>query len=194
MFTLFIPMSKEFPLLFPDLVNHFNAIKGSTDDPDETDYEWSEDNFNFKVKEYPPDDYIPSSYNVLNYKNKFYRCAFDGHVIDGYLSEEIFDEYEDTYFDEEDTCAGEWIKIYQDSSREDIPEGCFLFEIPSIEEILDGGKKEKNEYISEDHEIITEWVDEIDEEDFKNIVYGIYGIGREVLFDNEFVIKKRYNG
>ena len=86
------------------------------------------------------------------------------------------------------------IKIYQDSSREDIPEGCFLFEIPSIEEILDGGKKEKNEYISEDHEIITEWVDEIDEEDFKNIIYGIYGIGREVLFDNEFVIKKRYNG
>ena len=48
------------------------------------------------------------------------------------------------------------IKIYQDSSREDIPEGCFLFEIPSIEEILDGAKKEKNEYISEDHEIITD--------------------------------------
>ena len=159
-------MSKEFPLLFPDLVNHFNAIKGSTDDPDETDYEWSEGNFNFKVKQYPPDDYIPSEYNVLNYKNKFYRCAFDGHVIDGYLSEELFNEYEDTYFDEEDTCAGEWIKIHQDSSREDIPEGFFLFEIPSIEEIIDGGKKEKNEYISEDHEIVTEWVDEIDEEDF----------------------------
>ena len=47
---------------------------------------------------------------------------------------------------------------------------------------------------SEDHEIITEWVDEIDEEDFKNIIYGIYGIGREVLFDDGFVIKKRYNG
>ena len=88
----------------------------------------------------------------------------------------------------------EWIKIYKDSSRQDIPEGCFLFEIPSIKEILDGGKKEKNEYISEDHEIITEWVDEIKEEDFKNIIYGIYGIGREVLFDDEFVIKKRYNG
>ena len=187
-------MNKKFPLLFPDLVNHFNAIKGSTDDPDETDYEWSEGNFNFKVKEYPPDEYIPSDYNVLNYKNKFYRCAFDGHVIDGYLSEELFDEYEDTYFDEEDTCAGEWIKIYKDSSREDIPEGNYLFEIPSIEEILDGGDKDKNEYISQDNEIITEWVDEIDEEDFKNIIYGVYGIGREVLFDDEFVIMKRYNG
>ena len=187
-------MPKKFPILFPDLRSDFELIKGSSDDPDETDYEWSEGNLNFKVKEYSPDDYIPSEYNVLNYKNKFYRCAFDGHVIDGYLSEELFDEYEETYFDEEDTCAGEWIKIYKNSSREDIPEGCYLFEIPSIEEILDGGKKEKNEYISEDHEIVTEWVDEIKEEDFKNIIYGIYGIGREVLFDDEFVIKKRYNG
>ena len=187
-------MSKKFPILFPDLLAHFELIKGSSDDPDETDYEWNEGNLNFKVKEYSPDDYIPSEYNVLNYKNKFYRCAFDGHVIDGYLSEELFDEYEDTYFDEEDTCAGEWIKIYKNSSREDIPEGFYLFEIPSIEEILDGGEKEKNEYISEDHEIVTEWVDEIDEEDFKNIIYGVYGIGREVLFDDQFVIKKRYNG
>ena len=114
-------MYKKFPILFPDLLADFQLIKGSSDDPDETDYEWSEGNLNFKVKEYSPDDYIPSEYNVLNYKNKFFRCAFDGHVIDGYLSKELFDEYEDTYFDEEDTCAGEWIKIYKNSSREDIP-------------------------------------------------------------------------
>ena len=120
--------------------------------------------------------------------------SFDGHVIEGYLSEELFDEYEDTYFDEEDTCAGEWIKIYKNSSRGDVPEGSYLFEIPSIEEILDGGKKGGNEYISEDHEIVTEWVDEIDEEDFKNIIYGVYGFGREVLFDDGFVIQNRYNG
>ena len=59
-------MNKKFPLLFPVLVDHFKAIKGSSDDPDETDFEWSEGNFNFKVKEYQPDDYIPSEYNVLN--------------------------------------------------------------------------------------------------------------------------------
>ena len=35
-------MNKKFPLLFPVLVDHFKAIKGSSDDPDETDYEWSE--------------------------------------------------------------------------------------------------------------------------------------------------------
>ena len=64
-------MNKKFPLLFPVLVDHFKAIKGSSDDPDETDFEWSEGNFNFKVKEYQPDDYIPSEYNVLYYKNKF---------------------------------------------------------------------------------------------------------------------------
>ena len=45
-------MNKKFPLLFPVLVDHFKAIKGSSDDPDETDFEWSEGNFNFKVKEY----------------------------------------------------------------------------------------------------------------------------------------------
>ena len=54
--------------------------------------------------------------------------------------------------------------------------------------------KRKNEYISEDHEIITQWVDETNEEDFKNIIYDVYGFGREVLFDDGVVIKKRYNG
>ena len=28
------------------------------------------------------------------------------------VSEKVFDEYEDTFFDEEDTFEGEWIKIY----------------------------------------------------------------------------------
>ncbi len=40
-------MNNKFPLLYPDLVNHFKAIQGCTDDPDETDYEWSEGNLNF---------------------------------------------------------------------------------------------------------------------------------------------------
>ena len=29
---------------------------------------------------------------------------------------------------------------------------------------------------------------------FKNILYGVYGFGREVLFDDGFVIQNRYNG
>ena len=39
-------MSKKFPILFPDLLADFQLIKGSSDDPDETDYEWSEGNLN----------------------------------------------------------------------------------------------------------------------------------------------------
>ena len=45
-------MTKKFPIFFPDLRFDFELIKGSSDDPDETDYEWSEGNLNFKVKEY----------------------------------------------------------------------------------------------------------------------------------------------
>jgi len=39
-------MYKKFPILFPDLLADFQLIKGSNDDPYETDYEWSEGNLN----------------------------------------------------------------------------------------------------------------------------------------------------
>lgn len=32
-------MYKKFPILFPDLLADFELIKGSSDDPDATDYE-----------------------------------------------------------------------------------------------------------------------------------------------------------
>ena len=33
-------MFKKFPILFPELLADFELIKGSSDAPDETDYEW----------------------------------------------------------------------------------------------------------------------------------------------------------
>ena len=38
-------MYKKFPILFPDLLADFQLIKGSSDDHDETDYEWSGFNY-----------------------------------------------------------------------------------------------------------------------------------------------------
>ena len=37
-------MFKKFPILFPKLIADFELIKGSSDAPDETVYEWSEGN------------------------------------------------------------------------------------------------------------------------------------------------------
>jgi len=45
-------MYKKFPILFPDLLADFQLIKGSSDDPDETDYELSEGNLIFKDKHF----------------------------------------------------------------------------------------------------------------------------------------------
>ena len=82
----------------------------------------------------------------------------------------------------------------EDSEEDEAPEGYYSFSIPSIVQLLDGGKKIDNRCINEDHEIDTDWLIDTDEKDFKNIIYGVYGFGKEVLFNDEFVIKNRYNG
>ena len=45
-------MPKKFPILFPDLRSDFELIKGSSDDPDETDYEWNEGNHEYYFEDY----------------------------------------------------------------------------------------------------------------------------------------------
>ena len=110
------------------------------------------------------------------------------------MSKELFEKYNDDYFDEEYIVSGEWIEINEDSEEDEAPEGYYSFSIPSIVQLLDGGKKIDNRCINEDHEIDTDWLIDTDEKDFKNIIYGVYGFGKEVLFNDEFVIKERYNG
>ena len=186
-------MSKEYPLLFPELVKQFNSLDDS--DEDYIEDEWEEEGLNYKVIEYPSNDISPyKDFRVLCYKNNFYRCSFDDHAIEGYMSKELFEKYNDDYFDEEYIVSGEWIEINEDSEEDEAPEGYYSFSIPSIVQLLDGGKKIDNRCINEDHEIDTDWLIDTDEKDFKNIIYGVYGFGKEVLFNDEFVIKNRYNG
>ena len=186
-------MSKEYPLLFPELVNQFNSLDDS--DEDYIEDEWEEEGLNYKVIEYPSNDISPyKDFRVLCYKNNFYRCSFDDHAIEGYMSKELFEKYNDDYFDEEYIVSGEWIEINEDSEEDEAPEGYYSFSIPSIVQLLDGGKKIDNRCINEDHEIDTDWLIDTDEKDFKNIIYGVYGFGKEVLFNDEFVIKHRYIG
>ena len=186
-------MSKEYPLLFPELVKQFNSLDDS--DEDYIEDEWEEEGLNYKVIEYPSNDiFLYKDFRVLCYKNNFYRCSFDDHAIEGYMSKELFEKYNDDYFDEEYIVSGEWIEINEDSEEDEAPEGYYSFSIPSIVQLLDGGKKIDNRCVNEDHEIDTDWLIDTDEKDFKNIIYGIYGFGKEVLFNDEFVIKNRYNG
>ena len=186
-------MSKEYPLLFPELVKQFNSLDDS--DEDYIEDEWEEEGLNYKVIEYPSNDISPyNDFRVLCYKNNFYRCSFDDHAIEGYMSKELFEKYNDDYFDEEYIVSGEWIEINEDSEEYEAPEGYYSFSIPSIVQLLDGGKKIDNRCINEDHEIDTDWLIDTDEKDFKNIIYGVYGFGKEVLFNDEFVIKHRYIG
>ena len=186
-------MSKEYPLLFPELVKQFNSLDDS--DEDYIEDEWEEEGLNYKVIEYPSNDISPyKDFRVLCYKNNFYRCSFDDHAIEGYMSKKLFEKYNDDYFDEEYIVSGEWIEINEDSEEDEAPEGYYSFSIPSIVQLLDGGKKIDNRCVNEDHEIDTDWLIDTDEKDFKNIIYGIYGFGKEVLFNDEFVIKNRYNG
>ena len=186
-------MSKEYPLLFTDLVEQFNSLDDS--DEDYIEDEWDEDGLNYKVIEYPSNDISPyNEFRVLCYKNNYYRCSFDDHVIEGYMSKELFEKYNDLYFDEEYLVVGEWININKDLNDEDIPKGNYSFSIPSVVKLKDGGKKIKNGCINEDHEIDTDWLYDMDEKDFKNILYGVYGFGREVLFNEEFIIGYRYMG
>ena len=186
-------MSKEYPLLFPELVKQFNSLDDS--DEDYIEDEWEEEGLNYKVIEYPSNDiFLYKDFRVLCYKNNFYRCSFDDHAIEGYMSKELFEKYNDDYFDEEYIVSGEWIEINEDSEEDEAPEGYYSFSIPSIVQLLDGGKKIDNRCINEDHEIDTDWLIDTDEKDFKNIIYGVYGFGKEVLFNDEFVIKNRYNG
>tara|TARA_B100001093_G_C26590376_1_gene911215 strand:+ start:223 stop:783 length:561 start_codon:yes stop_codon:yes gene_type:complete len=186
-------MSKEYPLLFPELVKQFNSLDDS--DEDYIEDEWEEEGLNYKVIEYPSNDIFRyKDFRVFCYKNNFYRCSFDDHAIEGYMSKELFEKYNDDYFDEEYIVSGEWIEINEDSEDDEVPEGYYSFSIPSIVQLLDGGKKIDNRCINEDHEIDTDWLIDTDEKDFKNIIYGVYGFGKEVLFNDEFVIKERYNG
>ena len=186
-------MSKEYPLLFPELVKQFNSLDDS--DEDYIEDEWEEEGLNYKVIEYPSNDIYPyNDFRVLCYKNNFYRCSFDDHAIEGYMSKELFEKYNDDYFDEEYIVSGEWIEINEDSEEDEAPEGYYSFSIPSIVQLLDGGKKIDNRCINKDHEIDTDWLIDTDEKDFKNIIYGVYGFGKEVLFNDEFVIKHRYIG
>ena len=186
-------MSKEYPLLFTDLVEQFNSLDDS--DEDYIEDEWDEDGLNYKVIEYPSNDISPyNDFRVLCYKNNYYRCSFDDHVIEGYMSKELFEKYNDLYFDEEYLVVGEWININKDLNDEDIPKGNYSFSIPSVVQLKDGGKKIENRCITEDHEIDTDWLYDMDEEDFKNIISGVYGFGREVLFNEDFVIGYRYMG
>ncbi len=186
-------MSKEYPLLFPELVKQFNSLDDS--DEDYIEDEWEEEGLNYKVIEYPSNDISPyKDFRVLCYKNNFYRCSFDDHAIEGYMSKELFEKYNDDYFDEEYIVSGECIEINEDSEEDEAPEGYYSFSIPSIVQLLDGGRKIDNRCINEDHEIDTDWLIDTDEKDFKNIIYGVYGFGKEVLFNDEFVIKNRYNG
>ena len=188
-------MSKEYPLLFPELVEQFNSIDLSNDeDSNLLEDEWDEDGINYKIIEYEAEGSFYNDFRVLCYKNKYYRCSFDDHAIEGYMSKELFEKYNDDYFDEEYIVSGEWIEINEDSEEDEAPEGYYSFSIPSIVQLLDGGKKIDNRCINEDHEIDTDWLIDTDEKDFKNIIYGVYGFGKEVLFNDEFVIKKRYNG
>ncbi len=188
-------MTKEYPLLFTDLVDQFNSINESNEEyTDLLEREWIEDGLNYKIIEYEADGIFYNDFYVLCYKNNFYRCSFDDHVIDGYISKELFEKYNDDYFDEEYIVAGEWIEINKELDDDNAPKGYYSFSIPSIVKLKDGGKRINNRLISEDHEIDTDWLIDTDEKDFKNIIYGVYGFGREVLFDEEFVIRYRYNG
>ena len=46
-------MSKEYPLLFPELVEQFNSIDQSNDeDSNLLEDEWDEDGINYKIIEY----------------------------------------------------------------------------------------------------------------------------------------------
>ena len=110
------------------------------------------------------------------------------------MSKELYEKFYDVYFNEEWIVAGEWIEIDKELDDDEVPEGNYFFSIPSVLELLDGGKQIKNRCINEDHEIDTNWLIDTDENDFKNIIYGVYGFGREVLFNDEFVIKHRYIG
>ena len=188
-------MSKEYPLLFPELVEQFNSIDQSNDeDSNLIEDEWDEDGINYKIIEYEAEGSFYNDFRVLCYKNKYYRCSFDDHVIEGYMSKELYEKFYDVYFNEEWIVAGEWIEIDKELNDDEVPEGNYFFSIPSIVQLLDGGKKIDNRCINEDHEIDTDWLIDTDEKDFKNIIYGVYGFGKEVLFNDEFVIKNRYNG
>ena len=188
-------MNKEYPLLFPDLVSQFNSIDESNEEhTDLLEREWDEDGENYKIIEYEAEGSFYSDFRVLCYKNNYYRCSFDDHEIEGYMSKELFEKYNDLYFDEEYLVVGEWININKELDDEEIPKGNYSFSIPSVIQLKDGGKKIKNKCINEDHEIDTDWLIDTDEKDFKNILYGVYGFGREVLFNDEFVIGYRYMG
>ena len=188
-------MTKEYPLLFPELVEQFNSIDQSNDeDSNLLEDEWDEDGINYKIIEYEAEGSFYNDFRVLCYKNNYYRCSFDDHVIEGYMSKELFEKYNDLYFDEEYLVVGEWININKDLNDEDIPKGNYSFSIPSVVQLKDGGKKIENRCITEDHEIDTDWLYDMDEEDFKNIISGVYGFGREVLFNEDFVIGYRYMG
>ena len=188
-------MSKEYPLLFPQLVDQFNSIDQSNEElTNLLEREWDEDGQNYKIIEYEADNCFYNDFRVLCYQNNYYRCSFDDHVVEGYMSKELFEKYNDLYFDEEYLVVGEWININKDLNDEDIPKGNYSFSIPSVVKLKDGGNKIKNRCIKEDHEIDTDWLYDMDEKDFKNILYGVYGFGREVLFNEEFVIGYRYMG
>ena len=84
-------MSKEYPLLFPELVKQFNSLDDS--DEDYIEDEWEEEGLNYKVIEYPSNDISPyNDFRVLCYKNNFYRCSFDDHAIEGYMSKELLNK------------------------------------------------------------------------------------------------------
>lgn len=184
-------MAKEYPNSFNDLVQQFNSL----DDSDEDYYEeeWDEEGLNYKVIEYPGADCYDDDFRILFYQNNYYRCGFDGHCIEGYINKELYEKHEGAYFDIT-SCSGEWIEVIKDLDEGVVPKGNYYFSIPSIVKLLDGGKQKNNELISEDNEIITDWIIDMEEEDFKNIIYGVYGFGREVLFDKGFLINYRYNG
>jgi hypothetical protein len=172
---------KPYPSTFNELVDQFNNLDVNNTDGLGNQCEHENNPYQgCKQIEYPLDE--PISYGedlfvVLKYKDNYYQTSFDEHEITGCMTQEVYEKHKDD-FDEEISCAGEWIDV----ETEQLTNGTYSFTIPSFVQLVD-----------QENDIEQEMV-YLKEEDSKVVLEGLYGFNRKLLDEEGFTIESFYDG
>tara|TARA_Y100001968_G_scaffold321819_1_gene356880 strand:- start:283 stop:834 length:552 start_codon:yes stop_codon:yes gene_type:complete len=165
---------KKYPTTFSELEEQFNSIDESNTDENGYQREYSDAFPNLdppykgcKIIEYSlePSFFDADLFSILKYKNNYYVPAFNDQVINGYITKELYEEWEEETA-KDDHISRDWLTVDTDS----LEDGAYLFSLPSFFQLV------KDDKDGLGREMVL-----LDEQDYKVVLAGLYSLTDPIL-------------